>query len=102
MPSHSLRHVTFAFSALFAFGPVVPAQDAPAKNPPKEPSQKEQTKQRKKARKELTFDFTEFIQEDAKYIILKEELDAFKRLSTNEEREAFIEIFWQRRNPNPD
>src|SRR5262249_50296967 len=102
VPSHSLRHVTFAFSALFAFGPVVPAQDAPAKNPPKEPSQKEQTKQRKKARKELTFDFTEFIQEDAKYIILKEELDAFKRLSTNEEREAFIEIFWQRRNPNPD
>ena len=28
--------------------------------------------------------------------------DAFLHLQTNEEREQFIEAFWQRRNPDPD
>ncbi len=35
-------------------------------------------------------------------IILEEELAAFRKLSTNEEREAFIEIFWGMRDPTPD
>ncbi len=36
------------------------------------------------------------------YIISDEERKAFKNLSNDEEREAFIEQFWLRRNPNPD
>ena len=36
------------------------------------------------------------------YIITDEERKAFMSLSNDEEREAFIENFWQRRNPNPD
>jgi GWxTD domain-containing protein len=36
------------------------------------------------------------------WIITKEERDAFLRLSTNEEREQFIEEFWRRRNPDSD
>ena len=36
------------------------------------------------------------------YIITDEERKAFKSLSNDEERDAFIEKFWLRRNPNPD
>ncbi len=36
------------------------------------------------------------------YIITPEERHTFLHLSTNEEREQFIEAFWQRRNPDPD
>ena len=36
------------------------------------------------------------------YIITPEEQHAFLHLATNEEREQFIEAFWQRRNPDPD
>ena len=35
------------------------------------------------------------------YIIKPEELAAYQKLTTNEEREKFIEQFWERRNPNP-
>ncbi len=35
------------------------------------------------------------------YIITDEERRAFVQLQTNEEREQFIEQFWQRRNPDP-
>jgi GWxTD domain-containing protein len=35
-------------------------------------------------------------------IISDEERQAFLRLATNEEREQFIESFWQRRDPTPD
>jgi GWxTD domain-containing protein len=37
-----------------------------------------------------------------KWIITPEELDTFKRLSNNEERDNFIEQFWLRRDPTPD
>ena len=36
------------------------------------------------------------------YIITPEERHSFLHLPTNEEREQFIEAFWQRRNPDPD
>ena len=36
------------------------------------------------------------------YIISPEERHSFLHLATNEEREQFIEAFWQRRNPDPD
>jgi GWxTD domain-containing protein len=36
------------------------------------------------------------------FIIAKEERDAFRTLSTDEERERFIELFWRRKDPTPD
>jgi len=39
---------------------------------------------------------------EVKLIITPEELAAFKRLSTDAERDNFIEIFWQHRDPTPD
>jgi GWxTD domain-containing protein len=39
--------------------------------------------------------------EAVSYITTEQERAAFKRLTTDEERERFIEQFWERRNPNP-
>ena len=46
--------------------------------------------------------FKKWVNEDVKYIITKEEIDAITKLKTNEERENFIADFWRRRDPNPD
>ena len=43
-----------------------------------------------------------WLNQDVAYIITDEERKAFKSLSNDEERDAFIEQFWQRRNPDPD
>ena len=43
-----------------------------------------------------------WLNEEVPYIISDDERKAFMSLANDEEREAFIENFWQRRNPNPD
>src|SRR5205823_12904584 len=45
--------------------------------------------------------FKRWLDEDAVYIITKDELTAAKRLTTPEEKEAFIKTFWERRDPTP-
>ena len=52
--------------------------------------------------KELDTPYRKWLQEDVVYIITSAEKKAFLQLSTNEEREQFIENFWQRRNPDPE
>jgi GWxTD domain-containing protein len=52
--------------------------------------------------KELDSQYKKWLNEDVVYIIMPEERSAFLHLATNEEREQFIEQFWQRRNPDPD
>ena len=52
--------------------------------------------------KELDSQYKKWLNEDVVYIISPEERSAFVHLQTNEEREQFIEQFWQRRNPDPD
>ncbi|HEY6349578.1 MAG TPA: GWxTD domain-containing protein [Candidatus Angelobacter sp.] len=41
-------------------------------------------------------------EKDVNVIITNEELSAFRKLSTDLERDKFIEGFWQRRDPTPD
>jgi GWxTD domain-containing protein len=53
-------------------------------------------------KKELDSPYKKWLDEDVVYIISPEERHAFLHLATNEEREQFIEAFWQRRNPDPD
>jgi GWxTD domain-containing protein len=53
-------------------------------------------------KKELESPYKKWLDEDVVYIISPEERHSFLHLSTNEEREQFIEAFWQRRNPDPD
>jgi GWxTD domain-containing protein len=42
-----------------------------------------------------------WLNEDVAYIITGEEKAAFERLNTDEERQHFIEQFWERRDPTP-
>src|SRR5689334_8407657 len=46
--------------------------------------------------------YKKWLDEDVRWIITDEELSAFKKLTTNAERDTFIEGFWQRRDPTPD
>ncbi|HUO33928.1 MAG TPA: GWxTD domain-containing protein [Candidatus Acidoferrum sp.] len=63
---------------------------------------KERARKDKDLYKELASPYKKWLDEDVVYIITPEERSAFLHLSTNEEREQFIEQFWQRRNPDPD
>jgi GWxTD domain-containing protein len=63
---------------------------------------KDQKKKIKKTFKELDNAYKQWLSEDVIYIISPEERNAFLQLSTNEEREQFIEQFWLRRSSNPD
>jgi len=78
-----------------------PNQDEP--DPLKRPrSDKDQFKAQKELKQEIKTAYKTWLDQDVVYIISDEERKAFKSLSNDEEREAFIEQFWLRRNPNPD
>ena len=61
-------------------------------------TEKQKKKQEDKLRKELETPYRKWMNEDVAYIITDEERKAFKRLSTDDERENFIEAFWLRRS----
>jgi GWxTD domain-containing protein len=65
-------------------------------------SDKERFKQQKELRQELGTAYRKWLDEDVRWIITDQEKKAFLSLSNDEERDAFIEQFWRRRNPNPD
>ncbi|MBZ5682647.1 MAG: GWxTD domain-containing protein [Acidobacteriia bacterium] len=52
--------------------------------------------------KEIKGPYKKWLEEDVVWIITDEERAAFKQLSNDEERDQFIEAFWQRRDPTPD
>jgi GWxTD domain-containing protein len=87
-----------------------PSQQAqPASSQDQEPdplkrprSDKERIEAQKALRQELKGAYKTWLNQDVTYIITDEEARAFKSLSNDEERDAFIEQFWLRRNPNPD
>jgi GWxTD domain-containing protein len=65
-------------------------------------SPKQQKNKEAQLRKELRTPYDKWINVDVAYIITDEERAAFNHLRTDEERENFIETFWQRRDPTPD
>src|ERR1700743_1805210 len=65
-------------------------------------SDEETRKAQKAVRQELKSGYKTWLDQDVAYIISDEERKAFRNLSNDEERDAFIEQFWLRRNPNPD
>ena len=69
---------------------------------PSPQSAKQLRKQEARLRKELEPAYKKWREEDVLYIITDEEKQAFTRLSTDEEREQFVEQFWLRRDPTPD
>src|SRR6202790_1996820 len=81
-----------------------PAKPAPdAVDPLKRPTNEKQRKKNEKSLKiELSKTYKKWLNEDVVWIITDEERAAFKQLSNDEERDNFIEAFWQRRDPTPD
>ncbi len=56
----------------------------------------------KRFKQEVSGAYKKWLDEDVRWIITDEERSAFKQLSNDEERDQFIEAFWQRRDPTPD
>lgn len=90
--------------------PELVAQAAPAQaQTPAEPdavaqSGTEEQKKQDEARlkKELETPYKKWLNQEVIYIITNEERKAFGALTTDQERENFIEQFWLRRDPTPD
>ena len=84
---------------------VTPAAKAAddAVDPLKRPLDAKRKKQQMKDfSKEIKGSYKKWLEEDVVWIISDEERAAFKQLSNDEERDNFIEAFWQRRDPTPD
>jgi len=89
-----------------------PAAKPPAKapkaqsdtvDPLKRPlSPQEKKANEKRFKQEVSGAYKKWLDEDVRWIITDEERSAFKQLSNDEERDQFIEAFWQRRDPTPD
>lgn len=62
---------------------------------------KEEKRRQKAIQKEQEGPYKHWLDEEVPYIITSTERAAFKKLTTDDEREQFIEAFWERRNPNP-
>jgi GWxTD domain-containing protein len=80
-------------------GPVTVEKPDPLKRPL---SDKEKFAQQKALKGELHGSYKTWLDQDVRWIITDQEMQAFKHLSNDEERDQFIENFWLRRNPNPD
>jgi GWxTD domain-containing protein len=70
--------------------------------PDKEKPSQDPSQNARKVTPELKDAYKKWLSTDVAYIITKEERRAFMALTTDEERENFIENFWRRRDPNPD
>jgi len=106
----SLPWVVVATVVLCFLPGLAPATPQSDQSQPTQPDQSTQTKKNGKVKqkserdlyRELDSQYKKWLNEDVVYIIAPEERRSFLHLSTNEEREQFIEAFWQRRNPDPD
>jgi GWxTD domain-containing protein len=74
-------------------------QTDPLKRPP---SEKQKKQQKRNLNVELSKTYKKWLNEDVVWIITDQERAAFKQLTNDEERDNFIEAFWQRRDPTPD
>ena len=74
----------------------------PASPQAAKPQAENDNKNDKQLYKELATPYKKWLDEDVTYIISEDERKLFLKLQTNEEREQYIEAFWQRRNPDRD
>jgi GWxTD domain-containing protein len=115
-----VRHLSFVLTVAAMLVAPLLAQDTPGggkdagtslkdfkKSKQDDAEKKELTDEERKDRlrsfkKEVGKTYQSWLDQDARYIIAPEEERAFKLLGTDEERDAFIEQFWLRRDPTPD
>ncbi|MDD5541961.1 MAG: GWxTD domain-containing protein [Acidobacteriia bacterium] len=82
---------------VFAVLCVLPSQIQAEKKSKQEKEREKSLKQEKEGKF-----YKDWLDKDVVYIIMDEERKAFKKLTTDEERDNFIEQFWLRRDPTPD
>jgi GWxTD domain-containing protein len=104
IPVHGLRAQAVAPAAAAQQAQPAASQDQDQEPDPRKRkrSDQEQFKAQKALHQELTGTYKTWLNQDVVWIITDEEAKSFKSLSNDEERDAFIEQFWLRRNPNPD
>ena len=91
MPVSMLRR--FVTVLLFvSFSSLTIQAQQPKRNPEEQP---------RKVKRELKKAYVEWIN-DVDLILTQSERDAWKKLETDDEREKFIEDFWNSRDPDPD
>src|SRR2546423_1929990 len=90
----SSRVAVALLSLAFAGAPVAAQKN---KSDSQDPSEKPRN-----VKPELKKAYKDWLDKDVTYSITDQERAAFKKLTTDEERENFIELFWRRRDPDPD
>jgi GWxTD domain-containing protein len=98
MSHHKLMcRLALSILALAIAAPIALGQKDKNKGQSQDPTQRERN-----VKPELKKVYKDWLEKDVTYIITDDERKAFKKLQTDEEREAFIEEFWRRRDPDPD
>ena len=113
VPAHRLKSQEPSSQSVNPSAASAPAQAQPSNTQPssqdpdydprkRQRSDKDQFAAQRALKQELKGAYKTWLNQDVVWIITDEETKAFKSLSNDEERDAFIEQFWLRRNPNPD
>jgi len=99
----SMRNPAYPYRWAVVFFVILGAAVAPSlqASPKKDKTEKDERRRQKAIQKEMESPYKKWLEEEVPYIITAEERASFKKLATDEERENFIESFWERRNPNP-
>ncbi len=101
--NHTIRWISMILVAAGLLGacalPVFARKDMEKDNEKK--LTKEERRRQKAIQKEMESPYKKWINGPISYIITPQERAAFKKLTTDEERDQFIEEFWRRRNPSP-
>src|SRR5579872_2462918 len=95
------RGIITALTVFLLSSFVVFAQQKDSKKAPKDTKQESADRARSRQQEVQNKALKKWLDEDVAYIITDEEKAAFNRLTTDEEREQFIEQFWLRRDPTP-
>ncbi len=104
---YSVSHVALLSLLIALPADAQKAEKAPANPQDADPLKREISPAQKKRneknfKKEVGDSYKNWLDNDVRWIITGEELQAFKQLSNDEERDQFIEQFWLRRDPTPD
>lgn len=92
--------LTLALQLAAAVAPVARAQQDKRKS--KTNNDQDVTERERNVKPELKQVYKRWLEQDVAYVITDAERKAFKKLATDDEREAFIEDFWRKRDPDPD
>jgi GWxTD domain-containing protein len=97
-----ISYLLFAAALIGSTLAIAQEPAAPQDNSAKLLTAKEPKQRQKKLAKELAESDKNWIENEVPDIITEAERRAFRELGTEEEREQFIEIFWNNRNPDPE